>query len=50
MKVGDLVRIFATYGTVVEMPNLSTSQYCRVLWGGGKQEWIRMSKLEVICN
>ena len=50
MKIGDLVRIFGTYGTVVEMPNLPTSQYCRVLWGGGQQEWIRMSKLEVICK
>ena len=50
MKVGDLVRIFATYGTVVEMPNLPASRYCRVLWGDGRQEWIRISKLEVVCK
>jgi hypothetical protein len=48
MQVGDLVRIFGTYGTVVEMPNLPTSRYCRVLWVNGQQEYIQMTKLEVM--
>ena len=61
MKLGDLVKgippfaigmwgLRRGYGLVVEVPNLPTSQYCRVLWGDGQRSWIRMSKLEVVCK
>ena len=50
MQVGDLVKhwMFSNYGVgiVVEAPNLPASQYCRVEWVDGRQEWIRMDKLE----
>ena len=54
MQVGDLVKhwMFSNYGVgiVVEVPNLPASQYCRVEWVDGRQEWIPMDKLEVICK
>ena len=54
MQVGFLVKhwMFSNYGVgiVVEVPNLPISQYCKVEWVVGHQEWIRMDKLEVVCK
>ena len=45
MKVGDLVSNGYFTGTIVELPN---SQYCRVLWNDGAQEWLRTQTLRVV--
>ena len=54
MKIGDLVKhwMFSNYGIgiVVEAPHLPDSQYYRVEWISGRQEWVRMDMVEVVCK